>query len=608
MKPGRKHNIDRNFLIQTLTKYKKELVKSENGTIVPKSAPIWLTISKELGQLIQPNSLHALACNKSKEVRYQLLSDQANCSIEKENSFENNSLNTSSELETDSKFTISISQNEFESLLNYKVKKNQTCLKFKDGGAWGDLLVHKIWSQTPITCGFNFKSHYITTDAASGSIKGNMGKTEESLITKPNSTEILDTYTGYCECGSTLSGRLTNHGNCVKIECNVSHGPGQCGKRNLRGAKRLEVANILRTKSAEMYRSEVAKSLMYPGRPEVPFLYSANVLHKAKHETIASEYLDSDPVNALGILKTTASNKNIIHGIGQNPFYVIYSTSHQMQVYKKMMKKGHVAVYIDASGVRIPKIRRPDGTLSQHIFLYHAVINCDAGQFSVAQFLSETHTSTYVRLWLMEWCRIGAPHPKEVVTDYSRALLTAAIKEFTGHANIEQYSDACRDTVPACYIRIDVAHFIKNYSIALKKYSGPVRSFYLAAIGQLVLCRTIEHAKLIFKALLVVSQCDTEGNIKGTETATECSTQQRYLERLITGKQPLFEQKDSSDQNDETVPELEAEESPRLNWWHNWAEDINAEAVPEGVPEEGSRANAYYAPQIASCLMRDSGK
>lgn len=158
------------------------------------------------------------------------------------------------------------------------------------------------------------------------------------------------------------------------------------------------------------------------------------------------------------------------------------------------------------------------------------------------------------------------------------------------------------------YVRIDVAHFIKNYSIALKKYLGPVRSFYLAAIGQLVLCRTIENAKLIFKALLVVSQCDTEGNIKGTETATECMTQQRYLERLITGKQPLFEQTDSSHKNDETVPEHEVEESPRLNWWHNWAEDINAEAVPEGVPEEGSRANAYYAPQIASCWMRDSGK
>lgn len=181
MKPGRKNNIDRSVLIQTLIKYKTELVTSKNGKIVPKSAPIWLTISKELGQLIQPNSLHSLTCNKSKEVRYQLLGVQANYmkDIERQNSLVNDSLDTSSELESDSKFIISLSKNEFESIINSKVKQNQTCLKFKDGGAWGDLLVHKIWSQTPISCGFNFKSHYLTTDAASGSIQGNMGKKKE---------------------------------------------------------------------------------------------------------------------------------------------------------------------------------------------------------------------------------------------------------------------------------------------------------------------------------------------------------------------------------------------------------------------------------------------
>lgn len=57
----------------------------------------------------------------------------------------------------------------------------------------------------------------------------------------------------------------------------------------------------------------------------------------------------------------------------------------------------------------------------------------------------------------MEWCRIDAPHPKEIVTDASRALLTAIIKEFTSYPTIERYTDACRNTKPDCYIRIDVA-------------------------------------------------------------------------------------------------------------------------------------------------------
>lgn len=92
-----------------------------------------------------------------------------------------------------------------------------------------------------------------------------------------------------------------------------------------------------------------------------------------------------------------------------------------------MTKLGHLAVYIDASGIRAPKLKRPDGTLSQHIFLYKAVINCAAGQCSVSQFLSERQTATYIRFWLMEWCRLGAPHPNEVVTDSGRALLTAIL-------------------------------------------------------------------------------------------------------------------------------------------------------------------------------------
>lgn len=94
-------------------------------------------------------------------------------------------------------------------------------------------------------------------------------------------------------------------------------------------------------------------------------------------------------------------------------------------------------------------------------FLYHAVINSIAGQFSVSQFLTEIRTTTFIRFWLMEWCRMGAP--KEIVTDASRALLTAVIKEFTSYPTIERYADGCRNMVPVCYIRIDVVHFIKIF-------------------------------------------------------------------------------------------------------------------------------------------------
>jgi len=54
--------------------------------------------------------------------------------------------------------------------------------------------------------------------------------------------------------------------------------------------------------------------------------------------------------------------------------------------------------------------------------------------------------------------------PKEVVCDSSKALLIAITHPLTDYLNIDDYADAFRNTtLPKCYIRIDVAHFIKKY-------------------------------------------------------------------------------------------------------------------------------------------------
>lgn len=249
--------------------------------------------------------------------------------------------------------------------------------------------------------------------------------------------------------------------------------------------------------------------------------------------------MDPDPIRAVQILQTTPTGRNAIHGMGHNPFYVTYNTTHQLNVYKKLLKLGHLALYIDASGVHVPKLRRPDGTFSHSIFVYHGVVNSDAGHFSVTQFLSEAHSSTYIRFWLMNLGMIGAPRPKEVVIDRSRALTTAVVKEFTRYFTIEEYADACRDVVPRCFVRHDVAHFIKDYATDLTKCSKPVRTFYLAAIGQLILCRELEDAAKIMKALLVVMQCETEGPVKATKQRSECEDQLSVLEKMITGKNKL---------------------------------------------------------------------
>jgi len=79
--------------------------------------------------------------------------------------------------------------------------------------------------------------------------------------------------------------------------------------------------------------------------------------------------------------------------------------------------------------------------------------------------LTENHTTNSIQFWLIEWIRTGTPRPREVVCDFSIALLKAAVRSFTEYMTLEQYTDVCKNVnMPDCYIRIDVAHFIKIYA------------------------------------------------------------------------------------------------------------------------------------------------
>lgn len=97
-------------------------------------------------------------------------------------------------------------------------------------------------------------------------------------------------------------------------------------------------------------------------------------------------------------------------------------------------------MFIDATGSIIKKLCNVDGSMSKHIFLYQCVINCKNGQFSVCQMVSESHNTNSIHFWLAEWIRSGAPVPKEVICDSSRALLIAIIRAFTGYLTIEDYA------------------------------------------------------------------------------------------------------------------------------------------------------------------------
>lgn len=174
-------------------------------------------------------------------------------------------------------------------------------------------------------------------------------------------------------------------------------GRGNCGKRYLRNPTRAIVGKELQQKSVHVYRAEKAHMLMKEGDSEPPHLYTSDVLHTVKKETAKAKanYVHTDALQALVILKSTSMN-NIIHSIGLDPIFVNYWTNYQLNIYKKHCMENDTCVFVDATGSIIKKLCKADGSVSKHMFLYHCVINCKNGQFSVCQMISESHNANSI--------------------------------------------------------------------------------------------------------------------------------------------------------------------------------------------------------------------
>lgn len=178
MRKGRKGNVPSDIIVNTILKYKNDILI--NHKIVSKSTSIWEKISKELsnyGQIkasllytfvvCDRNNLHALLeinfcekkdlCNKNKN----------ESSIQSLDTSFNDVINTNN----GEMFTITLTKKEYQSLLDTKVYGKRICIRFKSG-EWEDVIAQKIWNETRIQCGINFKGHYLTQNADYGSIDG----------------------------------------------------------------------------------------------------------------------------------------------------------------------------------------------------------------------------------------------------------------------------------------------------------------------------------------------------------------------------------------------------------------------------------------------------
>lgn len=207
----------------------------------------------------------------------------------------------------------------------------------------------------------------------------------------------------------------------------------------------------------------------------------------------------------------------------------------------------------------------------------------------------------------------GVPHPKEVTCDASVALLTGIVRAFTNNSTIDEYVLPYEIGLPCCYIRIDVAHFLKLYTDFFKSETDKpkkVRIFYKAAMGQLILSRKEQDTRRILKAILILVHSETDRKILGSNGDTECERQKRFLINLIN---PQTLEKDEVEEEMRTIPKPENDISlfdETLNFkendsnvWSILASELNEEAIEISHNEIGERDSAYFLPKLATKLL-----
>lgn len=150
----------------------------------------------------------------------------------------------------------------------------------------------------------------------------------------------------------------------------------------------------------------------------------------------------------------------------------------------------------------------------------------------LCQFVTEKHDANTLSYWIREWMRFGIALPKQIVSDFSLALLNASALSFN-NVSLKQYVDECfnqlitNETVinKQTILRIDIAHLIK-FVIAWPclKNKRPHKEFYVRCVDKLMWVKTFKEFKLLLTHVLIVA------NAKYYDS---CKNSYNYLKDLM---------------------------------------------------------------------------
>ncbi|KAF0741946.1 CCHC-type domain-containing protein, partial [Aphis craccivora] len=307
---------------------------------------------------------------------------------------------------------------------------------------WTPILAEHFWEHTRLPCCLSFRRGKVT----------------------PNGNNYAVVVARCSICGSNFKGIISDRpyeNSRVLMHCIYSGNFNE--KHKIKRKHRMlgpvifksAIALVNEGMACETYREKEATRLMKMGDYEPAILPTGNALRLQKSKQIRANKRSDDTLTALTIMKGEDDFKGVIRDIGCDPFFVHYHSSEQIYLYRSYCHNNtKPRLVIDATGSVIKKFKKLGFENTNVIYLYECVVydKIPGYSFTVTNMISERHTNSAIANWL--------------------SLLSAISHVFTQYSLLQDYVRVCADILtgriasdlhwtPRCFIRIDVAHFIK---------------------------------------------------------------------------------------------------------------------------------------------------
>lgn len=388
-------------------------------------------------------------------------------------------------------------------------------------------------------------------------------------------------------------------------------------KRLLRGVKRKVIGKEVAIEGCSNYQKRMARENGKIGEIEPPNMYKSSVLNQAKKEYVDSELNveltdGRDLIRTIEKMMTTPPYAGSIQAVGSNPFFVFYMTTPQLHAYNEYCRlQKWLFINIDTTGSIIRTIKRSDNTETGHVFLSAIVINFDNTTLIVCQMISERHTTEFIEFWLRTWIRNGALKPKEAVSDYSRALLSAMSLAFNNQTIKSYVADqfaavSTKNQISKLntYIRVDVAHLIhavSRWKCFEKVNHACIREFFIRCVALMVDAETFEEFRELIFLTFIVAVNDYEDSVISSKISPKVA--RKKLGTFIASATKIInipDPDDTANLGDESILEDVCHDSD-ITSVRKWIDGIFRSA--KKITQTGSELNAFYLPKFAERLI-----